>query len=96
LLGSVLRIDAEGEFSDVERLMEMRISSLGVDSLMATELRNQLRAWVGVDIPLDILVGGGRVAEVVKLVHQKALLESLSHQGGEQQSTHEDSEVFVL
>ena len=54
---------AESEFDD-----EVAISRLGLDSLMATELRNRLVARVGCSLPLVLLLEGPSAAELVQLL----------------------------
>lgn len=96
VLGSVLRIDAS-ELADTDRLADTRFSALGVDSLMATELRNQIRRWADVDIPATMMIGGSRVSELVELVHQKALVRSLAlAPEAASQADQDDAEVFIL
>jgi acyl transferase domain-containing protein/NAD(P)-dependent dehydrogenase (short-subunit alcohol dehydrogenase family) len=54
---------AESEFDD-----EVAISRLGLDSLMATELRNRLVARVGCSLPLVRLLEGPSAVELVQLL----------------------------
>ncbi len=97
LIGSVLRIDAHRELASDDRLMELKLASLGIDSLMAMELRNQIRSWVGVDIPAHLFIGGSEVSEVVELIRQKLLLLLLSRTSEEHfGDTDEELEELVL
>jgi NAD(P)-dependent dehydrogenase (short-subunit alcohol dehydrogenase family)/aryl carrier-like protein len=54
---------AESELDD-----EVAISRLGLDSLMATELRNRLVAHVGCSLPLVCLLEGPSAAELVQML----------------------------
>ncbi|MGE7828258.1 SDR family NAD(P)-dependent oxidoreductase [Paenibacillus sp. NPDC093718] len=97
LIGSVLRIDAHRELASNERLMELKLTSLGIDSLMAMELRNQIRSWVGVDIPAHLFIGGSEVSEVVEMIRQKLLLLLLSRKSEAYfGDADEELEEFVL
>jgi|GEM_PF-1210435 len=97
ILGEVLKFDVSRDFADEQRLADLQLSSLGIDSLMATELRNRVRAWVSVDVPAHMLIGGSRVGEVAELIHQKSLLAFLSRSQPEKtEDVASDSEVFVL
>lgn len=78
LLAAVLKADAVALHGDHARFMNTRLSSLGIDSLMAMEVRNRVRGWVGVDLPAHLLIGGNPVADVIDLIHQKVLLRAVS------------------
>ncbi len=100
-LAQVLKLDASQlPAHDPSRFDHLRLSSLGLDSLMAMEMRNRMRGWLGVDLPAHVLIGGVEVAEVLELIHEKALLRSLSAPApavadtGE--ATDDDMEVMVL
>lgn len=84
---------------DPTRFLGTRLSSLGIDSLMAMEVRNRVRGWVGVDLPAHLLIGGNQVSEVVELIHQKVLLRAVSRIDSESASgseLDEDREEMVL
>ncbi len=97
ILGEVLQVDAARDFADLGSFAELQLSSLGIDSLMATELRNRVRTWVNVDVPAHMLIGGSAISEVAELIHQKSLLAYLSRvQPEKNQEAPADEEVFVL
>ncbi|MFZ1180139.1 MAG: beta-ketoacyl reductase, partial [Herbaspirillum sp.] len=99
LIGEVLKMDAAREFADRVQFCSTHLSSLGIDSLMGMELRNRVRAWVKVDLPAHVLIGGGTVQEVVELIQQKLLVRSLSIEralAGDDAQTDDDAEVLVL
>ncbi len=97
LLRGVLRVDPSAQFPDQKRLAGMTLLSLGVDSLMAAELRNRVHAWLGVDVPAHVLISNDCIAQVAELIHGKVLLLSLSSGANDHLTTaSEDTEVFVL
>jgi NADP-dependent 3-hydroxy acid dehydrogenase YdfG len=75
---------------------QLRLSALGVDSLMAMELRNRVRAWLNVDLPAHLLIGNGTVSEVAGLVHQRVLLDSLRAPAADGAAVNDGQEVLVL
>ena len=75
---------------------QLRLSSLGVDSLMAMELRNRVRGWVNVDLPAHVLIGNGTVSEVADLVYQRVLLDSLRAPAASSDGVDDEQEVLVL
>jgi acyl carrier protein len=56
----------------------LRLSSLGVDSLMALEIRSRVREWLGIDLPAQLLIGGTEIGEIMDVIRQKALLRCIS------------------
>lgn len=97
LLGAVLRVDARGQFADRERLANVPLLSLGIDSLTAMELRNSVQAWLGADLPPHVLISSNGVAEVAELIYEKILLRSVSVSAVDRaEETSQESEVFVL
>jgi malonyl CoA-acyl carrier protein transacylase/NAD(P)-dependent dehydrogenase (short-subunit alcohol dehydrogenase family) len=100
-LAQVLKLDSgQLPVQDPPRFDRLRLSSLGLDSLMAMEMRNRMRAWLGVDLPAHVLIGGVEIGEVLDLIHEKALLRSLSQPapvaGDADTSADDDMEVMVL
>jgi hypothetical protein len=100
MIGRALKIDAAVEFADEKRFGDTRLAALGIDSLTAMEVRNQVRGWVGVDLPAHLLIGGNRVGEVVDLIYQKVLLRCLSQsepgEHNESQQIEDNVEVLVI
>lgn len=71
-LGSVLNLPAGTELEPSAALLDM-----GVDSLLALDLRKKLKTAAGVNVPLAIILGGATVAEILehlKRSEKKALL----------------------
>ncbi len=56
---------------------QLRLNALGIDSLMAVQLRNWLLAELSTDVPPQYLLGGNTVADVVELICQQLALRSL-------------------
>jgi acyl carrier protein len=96
LIGQVMRIDIRSEYSDDKEFEQIRLTSLGIDSLTTMDLRNRVRAWLGVDIPSDLLIGGGRIIDVVVMVNQKLMLKRLSRIPDIDKTKNNDTEAFVL
>jgi hypothetical protein len=96
-LGSILRQvlrSKDGALREGKDPGDLRLSSLGVDSLMAMEMRNRVRTWANVDVPAHVLIGNGTVAEVAELVYQRILLGYLRAPSGATEITGE--EVLIL
>ncbi len=96
LLRQVLRSGDNGPLAEGKDPRDLRLSSLGVDSLMATELRNRVRAWINVDLPAHLLIGNSSVEEVSDLIYQKVLLAYLSSAAPDADAAIDDGEEFVL
>jgi mycobactin polyketide synthetase MbtD len=60
-LGSVLNLPADTTLEPSASLLD-----LGVDSLLALDLRKKLKKAAGVNVPLATILGGGTVAEVIE------------------------------
>ena len=96
LIGQVLRMQSP-VLTDLAQLAELDLSSLGMDSLLAMELRNRIRAWVDVDLPAHLLIGNNKMLEIAETVHQKVLVSSLSVAAVESDDFDDESmEEFVL
>lgn len=76
-----------------QELLSSPITALGVDSLASLEMRNEISDWVDVDIPGDIIVGGGTVADVIEKIHQYIMLLKVS---ASDETLDQDAEEFVL
>jgi pimaricinolide synthase PimS1 len=99
VLGGLLRQvlhSNDSALANAADVAQLRLSSLGVDSLMAMELRNRIRAWVHVDLPAHVLIGNGTVSEVADLIYQGVLLDSLRAPAATSGITADEQEVLVL
>ncbi|MEE8059879.1 MAG: SDR family NAD(P)-dependent oxidoreductase, partial [Pseudomonadales bacterium] len=96
LIAKVLQIDMQRELEGKGSLADMRLTSLGIDSLTATDLRSQIRNWVQVDLPPEIVIGGGRISEIITVIRQKVLIQRMSQRNNETSTEDENVEVFVL
>jgi len=74
----------------------LRLSALGVDSLMAMELRNRVGSWAKVEVPAHVLIGNGTVAEVADLIYQRVLLGFLKAPSSGAECAGEEEEVLVI
>jgi acyl carrier protein len=98
LVSAVFRLDMARICGDGRPLADVRLSALGIDSLMAMELRNRVNAWMKVDIPAHTLIGGTRLDEVAQLLHQKILVRHMNAGANHanQQDGEAETETLVL
>jgi aryl carrier-like protein len=73
LLGAVLRLPAEEIPSDVP------LAELGVDSLLAIEIKNRLRREADLDLPLTELLRGPTLAALTETLLPAAKAAALAH-----------------
>ena len=79
LLREVLQLGAAGlPAADAEAFAQVRLSSLGVDSLAAMDLRERLRRWLGAELPARDFVSGTPLGVVLAQLHEHLLLLQLS------------------
>lgn len=64
-LGAVLNLPADTALEPSASLLD-----LGVDSLLALDLRKKLKKAAGANVPLATILGGATVAEVIELLEQ--------------------------
>lgn len=96
LIKQVLKM-ADGDLLDSADPAPIMLSSLGIDSLLAMELRNRVRAWANADLPAHLLIGNNTVEVVADQIYQKILLASLSQvQSTPELDAASDHEEFVL
>ena len=69
---------AGGLASADEISSDQRFMDLGIDSLIAIELRNRLQSNLGVDIPLQNLAGAISLAQLVSLLLEQLTLASVA------------------
>lgn len=100
-LAQVLQLHDE-QFDKTGRpLTDLFLSELGVDSLTAMDLRGRLRAQLGVNAPVEVLLGGTRIAGVVELICDQLMVRWLMARRDEQvepdaQGGAQDMESFTL
>ena len=100
LIAGAMRMDSRQLLADKAAFLQLRFTSLGIDSLTTVDLRKRIRDWLGVDVPADVLIGGALIGEVIDLLKQQLLLQRLSQASSaapsQDEGSHEDEEVFVL
>jgi SAM-dependent methyltransferase len=100
-LAQVLQLHDE-QFDQTGRpLTELYLSELGVDSLTAMDLRGRLRAQLGVNAPVEVLLGGTRIAGVIEMICDQLMVRWLMARRDEQvepdaQDGAQDMESFTL
>jgi len=62
------------------------LAEMGWDSLMSTELKNRFVAELGVDVPMQTLIAGATIADVVRTIEERLTLDeaSVDYRGFEQ------------
>ena len=78
LAGQALRMDMGREFGDDARLAGTPFSMLGIDSLMAMELREGVRRWLDVRVPTALFIGRGTVGEAAAALYEQLLVDRLT------------------
>lgn len=96
LVAIVLRQSALPGAQRPEALSALRLSDLGLDSLMAMDLRNRVRQWIGVDLPAHLLISGSSIGEVARLSYEQLLLSVIQIDHRAAADVPADEEVFVL
>lgn len=89
------QIDATGR-----TLPQLLLSELGMDSLTAMDLRNRMRKKISVDIPVEMLLSGSRVQEIVAAAYEQLLLSRLmgseNNAGNDATGENENREELVI
>ena len=99
LVGKVLRIDLENDSKNEHRLADANLTALGIDSLMAMELRSNVQKWLSVQVPTYLFIGAGKINDVVDYIYENMLINSLSQTQANADSkggSPDDYEVLVL
>jgi acyl carrier protein len=73
------------------------LTTMGLDSLMAVELRNLIQRELGFDIPMQTIIEGISISEIVDLVSEQLLLEQVSYSNtSPTEENDEDMEEITL
>ena len=84
IAGAILGLREDELDAPSRPFADAMLGALGMDSLLASNLRNQLLKELEVDIPVQVLIGEP-VAAVVDQVYQQLLLRQLSASPGDRQ-----------
>ena len=74
----------------------MHLHELGLDSLMAAQLRRQILADFTADVPPQHLFGEAIVAETVEIILQQLAVKSVIATGDDATATSEETEILTL
>jgi acyl transferase domain-containing protein/NADP-dependent 3-hydroxy acid dehydrogenase YdfG len=101
ILQQVLRLDVLSECGTTKGLLGLRLTSLGIDSLTTADLRAKVQAWLSIDLPAGMVIGGGRVSDIAELLKTKLLLNRLRSENSEPRGLTDDNsedeiEVFTI
>ncbi|NER01886.1 MAG: KR domain-containing protein, partial [Okeania sp. SIO3C4] len=74
------------------------LTTMGLDSLMAVELRNLIQRALGFDIPMQTIIEGISISEIVNLISEQLLLEQVSYSdtSSTEEINEEDMEEITL
>ena len=86
----------DGRESLRARFPELRLGDLGLDSLRALRLREQLRAVLSVDVPPQRLLGDATVTDVVDLICRSLAARSLVVTGDKEPAAAGEIEELIL
>jgi phthiocerol/phenolphthiocerol synthesis type-I polyketide synthase C len=96
VVGRVLRFNGSRKSKVAPMFHQMRMSSLGIDSLMAVELRNHILKDFSVDIAIKHLVGASKAEDVIELFYHQLMLRQLTEGQTVAQDENMEIEEFTL
>ena len=78
--------------------IEESLTTMGLDSLMAVELRNLIQKELGFDIPMQTIIEGISISQIVNLISEQLLLEQISYSdtSSTEEINEEDMEEITL
>ena len=87
----VLRVNPATELGQRQPLLE-----LGLDSLMSTELNNRFVSELGIDVPMQILIGNATICDLAQHLEDRLMLAKASAEGPAIDTKPEEMEVITL
>jgi acyl carrier protein len=97
VLARTVELDASKQAELKPIFKHLRVNELGVDSLMAVQLRNRILPELNVDIPIPMFIGGSKVADIADVIYRQSVLSRLAdHAATEVGASGTETEEFVL
>jgi len=92
----VLQLGADHQTALSASFKDLRLSDLGLDSILAIRLHNHVLADLLVDIPISHFIGDSVVSELVDLIWGQLILKQLMVAEGEVESAAAEMEVITI